>query len=163
MHIKNIPKKRKPLPTLPKDPLSTKSTNYYNTFISVAGACKRTEGTIPPNKIPPTVARLEYDLIANNPYKYSSDEVLFEIFQKRNPDALTCDFHPEKQACFRCSPLSKSYGWGFHFDEMGKVAIFGMESRKYQVFLDNGEIHHKTAFSSKKTTQQTIPPHAPHQ
>ncbi len=127
-----------------------KSTNYYNTFISVAEECKRETGTIPTQKSPPTVASLKYELISINPYKYTSDEILFEIYSQRIRTSKITDFDTEKQACFRCSPLAKSYGWGFHFDVDGRVALYGMESVEYQQFLDDGDLKHKAAFSTKR-------------
>ncbi len=126
-----------------------KSTNYYNTFIAVAEQCKKTVGTVPLKKIPPTVANIKYELISQNPYRYTSDEVLSDIYFQRHPDATSSDYLQVNQACFRCSPLAKYYGWGFHFDIDGRVALYGMDSQEYQEFLDNGDITQKAAFSSK--------------
>jgi len=127
-----------------------KSTNYYNTFISVAQTCKKTAGTIPPQKTPPTVAQLEYEIITANPYSLTSDEIQFEVYKRRNKNACLEDFAKINHACFRCSSLSQNYGWGFHFNEDGKVALFAVESEDYQHLLDNGEITQKLAFSSTK-------------
>ncbi len=127
-----------------------KSTNYYNTFISVAESCKRTQGTIPPEKSPQTVARMEYEMIHANPYKFTSDDVLFKIHNERNGATLLQDFFRKGQACFRCSPLPKSYGWGFHFDEEGRVAIIGKETPEYQKFLSDSDIEQKFAYAPKR-------------
>ena len=132
------------------------STNYYETFITVADACKRTEGTVPPKKEPATVARMKYDMISQNPYKYTSDDVLWMIHCQRKGKTLIQDFFAKGQACFRCSPLSKSYGWGFHFDKDGKVAVYGMETDEYKNFLSDDSQKKKHAFSKKIKTQIVV-------
>jgi hypothetical protein len=127
-----------------------RNTNYNNTFIAVAEDCKKSTGTIPPKKTPPTVAQLTYDIISQNPYKYTSNEILLEIHRQRNEGATLQDYSRNRQACFRCSPLSKTYGWGFHFDTHWKVAIYCLASQQYQQFLNDSGVKQKTAFSSKR-------------
>ena len=122
------------------------STNYFDTFIEVAEGAKVSCGTKPPVKETKTVAEMQYDLIANNPYSYTSDEVLFQVFADRNN--LTKEeykqareqFFSKGQPCFRASPLTKTYGFGIHFDRDGKTAIYGMETEEYQGFLADAGI-----------------------
>lgn len=58
------------------------------------------------------------DLISKNPYKYTSDEILFQVHAKKNNIAVEdLDSEREKffskgQPSFRSSPLTKRYGWG---------------------------------------------------
>jgi hypothetical protein len=117
------------------------TTNYYNTFIEAAEDCPLTNGEIPPlkgeNK---TVANIEFELISKNPYKYSSDDVLFQVFADKN-DLTKSDykdarelFFSKGQACLRASPLTKRYGWGIHNDNNGKIALYGMETPEYEKF-----------------------------
>ncbi|WP_219621132.1 DUF6157 family protein [Bacillus sp. UMB0893] len=32
--------------------------------------------------------------------------------------------------------LPKKYGWEFHFDEAGKIALYGIESPEYKQFME---------------------------
>ena len=34
----------------------------------------------------------------------------------------------------RASALPKKYGWGVHFDEQGRMALYGMETDAYREF-----------------------------
>ncbi|RPD40866.1 DUF6157 family protein [Chitinophaga barathri] len=117
------------------------TTNYFNTFIIVADDCPVANGEIPPvkgeNK---TIANIEFDMIRQNPYKYTSDDVLFQVFADKN-DLVKSEykearekFYSKGQPCFRASPLTKRYGWGVHFDKDGKMAIYGSETKEYEKF-----------------------------
>jgi hypothetical protein len=115
------------------------TTNYQNTFIEIAEDSPATRGEIPPMKGEnKTVANIEFDMISKNPYKYSSDEVLFQVFADKNDltkseynDARE-QFFSKGQACLRASPLTKRYGWGIHNNEEGKIALFGRETPEYE-------------------------------
>lgn len=56
-----------------------RTTNYTDTFISVTDDCREGIGEAPPEKTPATLARMQYEMIRENPYRYTSDEVLFAI------------------------------------------------------------------------------------
>ena len=96
------------------------STNYTNAFIEVADDCKADAGTIPPEKKAKTVARMQYEMIHDNPYQYTSDDVIFTIYAARNGideaewDSARDVFFSKGQTCLRSSPLGKTYGWGIH-------------------------------------------------
>ena len=111
------------------------TTNYFNTFITTAEDTKAERGTPPESRRKDkTVAGMQFDMIAENPYKYTSDEVLYTIYAERNDipetelDSAREQFLSKGQPCFRASPLTKSYGFGVHFNEEGKMALYGMES-----------------------------------
>ena len=54
------------------------TTNCFNTFIRVAEDCPARTGEEPPLRAgKPTVACLQYGMIAKAPYKYTSDDVIF--------------------------------------------------------------------------------------
>lgn len=133
------------------------TTNYFNTFIEVAEDTNAIVGTQPPQKgDKKTVAAMQYDLIAENPYKYTSDDVLFLVFAERN-DLLESEykqareeFFSKGQACFRTSPLPKIYGYGVHSDTDGKIAIYGCETEEYQKFLRDKSLKFLKAMKSKK-------------
>lgn len=60
------------------------STNYINTFIEAAADTSVHKGTVPPVKEKRTIAEMQYELIVRNPYSYTSDDVLFQVFADRN-------------------------------------------------------------------------------
>jgi len=132
------------------------STNYFETFIEVAEDTKTDFGTIPPAKEKKTVAEMQYELIAKNPYKFSSDDIFFQVFADRNDltkaeyEKAREQFFSKGQPCFRASPLTKTYGFGIHSDKNGKVALFGMESNEYQKFLADKNIKKVKAMKSSK-------------
>src|SRR5688500_16887721 len=96
------------------------TTNYFDTFIEVADDTKAKCGIQPPSKGKKTVAEMQYDLITKNPYKFTSDDIFFQVFADRNE--LTKAEHKQAreqyflkgQPCFRASPLTKTYGFGVH-------------------------------------------------
>lgn len=53
------------------------TTNYVSTFISVAEDCPATQGEIPPTKDPKSAAQIQYEMLANHPYEFTSDDVIF--------------------------------------------------------------------------------------
>lgn len=132
------------------------STNYFDTFIEVAEDTKADFGTIPPSKEKKTVAEMQYTLIAKNPYKFSSDDIFFQVFADRKDLTITEyekareQFFSKGQPCFRASPLTKTNGFGIHSDKNGKVALFGMESNEYQKFLADKNIKKVKAMKSNK-------------
>ena len=54
------------------------TTNYTNTFITVAEDCKAAVGIAPPDTQPKTAARIEYEMLLSSPYQYTSDDVLYQ-------------------------------------------------------------------------------------
>ncbi|EKF54626.1 hypothetical protein I215_11724 [Galbibacter marinus] len=123
------------------------TTNYFDSFILVSEDTKVSCGTKPPlraNKA--TVATLQYDLLVNNPYLYTSDELLFKVFAERNNISqetypqMKSDFFSKGRACLRASPLPKTYGFGIHANSQGKLAIFAMESQQYERLLNDPKI-----------------------
>lgn len=133
------------------------STNYTNTFIQIADDCPTNIGEIPPIKADAkTVANMQFDMIFKQPYKYTSDEVLFTIFAERNyiskselKNAKEL-FFSKGQACLRASPLTKRYGWGVHHNNEGKVALFGSETNEYKKLSTDKNIKIVKAMKSSK-------------
>lgn len=52
-------------------------TNYFDTFIEVADDCPVRTSEIPPRKESKTAAQIEYEMLAGNLYKYTSDDVVY--------------------------------------------------------------------------------------
>ena len=58
-----------------------KSTNYYNTLIEVAEDCTATRGEVPRLRAgKQTIAGMQFEKIYDDPYQFTSDEILFSIF-----------------------------------------------------------------------------------
>ena len=126
------------------------STNYINTFIEAAEDCPVTAAQIPPDKEPRTAARIAYDMLIDNPYKYTSDDVLFESNGARRGMSRD-DFFSKGQPCFRSSALTKRYGWGIHSNADSRIAVYAVESDEYKhLAKDESLAHIKAVRSSKK-------------
>lgn len=115
------------------------TTNYTDTFITQAPDSPATAGMVPPhNPTKPTHASLQYQLLAENPYRYTSDDVFFHCYAQKqalSPGELAEArelFFSKGQPCFRASPLTRTYGWGVHSDSQGRVALYGCQTPEYQ-------------------------------
>ena len=133
------------------------TTNYYNSFIEIADDSVAEKGEIPPLKgDKKTVATIQFDLIHKNPYQFTSDDVLFQVFAERNEitdgemDDARKQFFSKGQPCLRASTLTKRYGWGIHFNELGKIALYGTETEKYIQFLSDTSLKRFQAVRSSK-------------
>ncbi|WP_339922459.1 DUF6157 family protein [uncultured Cyclobacterium sp.] len=133
------------------------TTNYQNTFIEVADDCPVDKAETPPmkgNKI--TVAYRQFALLNEAPYKYTSDEVLFQVYANKNDliqaeyQEACVEFFSKGQPCFRASPLTKRYGFGIHSNEEGKIALFGIETEEYAKFIADDSIEKVKAMRSKR-------------
>ncbi len=131
------------------------STNYFNTFIEISEDSSLERAKIPSLKDKnPSVAQMQYEMIAPNPYAHQSDDVIFEIWAKRqgktNDEATRETYFSKGQPCLRTSPLAKTHGFGFHFDEAGRVALYAVESDEYARFAKADDVKHLKAMRNKR-------------
>jgi hypothetical protein len=137
------------------------STNCFNTFIRVAEDCPAGTGEEPPpHGGKTTVAGLQYEMIAQAPYKYTSDDVIFatsalgrELGAKatKKERSLARDaFFSRGQACMRASGLGKRFGWGVHADNEGRIAIYAVDSERYHAFASDPNLTQTRAMRSKR-------------
>lgn len=133
------------------------TTNYHNTFIEVAEDCPALIGEVPPLKgDTKTVANIQFELLSRNPYKYTSDDILFRVFALRNDlieselESARQQFFSKGQPCFRSSPLTKRYGWGIHSNSEGKIALYGCETVEYKKLSDDKNLKIVKAMKSHK-------------
>lgn len=133
------------------------TTNYINTFIAVAPDCRATIAEVPRiSAEKPTVAALQFELIAEHPYQMTSDEILFAVHATRTgiaTDELEAErerFFAKDQACLRASPLGKRYGWATHHDEHGRVAVYGVGSADYERLVQDTSLTQKVAMRSSR-------------
>ena len=133
------------------------STNYFNTFIEIAEDSKATQGEIPPEKgDTKTVASMQFEIVSQNPYKYTSDDVFFQVYANKQ-DLIPAEFAEARkeffskgQPCFRATPLTKRYGWGVHSNSEGKIALYSCNSAEYEHFAHDPNIKTVKAMKSNK-------------
>lgn len=102
--------------------------SYKNTLITISEDSKVSSAKVPVIKNEkPTIAYIEHDLINNNPYKFTQEDVQFKTYliknqmEAENAAELREQFFSKSKACFRASPLVKNYGWGIHYNNQGKL------------------------------------------
>ncbi|MFT4119854.1 DUF6157 family protein [Bradyrhizobium sp.] len=137
------------------------TTNYFDTFIRVAEDCPARSGEEPPPRAgQPTVAGLQYAMIAKAPYRYTSDDVIFATSapgrelgagaSKAEKSAARAAFFSRGQACMRASGLGKRFGWGVHADGKGRIAIYAVDSADYQALARDSNLTQVSAMRSKR-------------
>lgn len=132
------------------------TTNYFNTFVETAEDCSKV-GEVPIKKgDQQTIAQMQFDILSANPYRYTSDDVLFEVFAQRNnipqkdiPQSRK-EFFSKGQPCFRASPLTKSFGWGVHSNRDGQIALVSKHSKEYDRFVKDESVTKVKAMRSKR-------------
>lgn len=127
---------------------------YRSTLIAIADDCP---AMVPQMPAKPGVAAFQYAMLAGNPYQFTQDEVLFRTHHRNeegDPDAIRVahwdEFFRQPRACLRASPLPKKFGWGFHFDSEGKVALLGVDSAEYQRLLADSGVKVVKAMRTKR-------------
>lgn len=132
------------------------TTNYKNTFIAVADDCPATRAEIPPSREEKTLANLQFEMVFENPYQYTSDDVLFHCYATKNGlrkselKQAREEFFSKGQACFRASPLTKRYGFGVHNNDEGKIALYGVETPEYKKLSKDKNLEVVKAMRSKR-------------
>ena len=128
-----------------------KDMGYRDTFIRIAGDCPTAVGVVPAARGDRrSIHVLQYELLAARPYRLTHADLRFEVhvLHKAVPAAevearaaeiragLLATPHP----CLRASLLPKKYGWGVHYDQHGRIALFGAESDVYRRFTRPGAV-----------------------
>ena len=133
------------------------TTNYFDTFIEVAPDSRAATGTSPPSRATgPTVAELQFTMLVEHPYEFTSDDVLFMIYADRaniadkDRASARAEFFSKGQACLRSSPLGKTYGWGTHHDAEGRVALVALGTPEYSALARDSMVKHTAALRSKR-------------
>jgi len=134
-----------------------KDHNYYQTFLRVADDSKATTGIVPEAKAgKETLASLQYKLISKKPYALTQEDILFEVFAIRNNIAKGDlkqewqKYFSKGQPCLRTSPLCKTYGWGIHFRQDGKIALYAVDSKEYKRYTNDKSLKQIMAMRSKR-------------
>jgi len=124
--------------------------NYYDTFITIAPDCPAESGVKPPDKKTGlTKAGIEYELVANRPYGYTQEELLYQVHIRHKGISaeeleekgtqLRDEFFQKPMPCMRASMLPKKFGWGIHFNAEGYMALVSADSPDYERFKSGGD------------------------
>lgn len=135
--------------------------NYYSTFISAADDCPVDAGEDPPQRAGTTsAAQVHLAMARDEPYVHTQEQILFRTHL--NAKGLAVAEHPEGgerweaffakgQPCLRASAAAKRYGWGFHFDEHGRVKAVPIGSDEYRRLAADGDLRQLQAMRSSRT------------
>ncbi len=131
--------------------------NYYDTLIEVADDCPATEAQVPRARgAKKTKALVEYELLVNRPYKYTEEDIAFDVYAVLHeiPKAIWLEerkqFLSKGHPHLRVSALPKRYGWGIHNNSEGKIALIAVESPVYEQLLNDPRITKIKAFRSTR-------------
>lgn len=134
---------------------------YQNTFIKVSEDCPVTSAEIPVAKNGRKSAHLlQYEFLTQNPYRFGHEELIWEVYvqQKEIPAEVVAAEGAEMKAqlfskghpCLRASALVKRYGFGAHYNEAGKIALYALGSPAYDQFLTQENVKVLPGMRSRK-------------
>ena len=134
------------------------TTNYVHTLIAVAEDCPAEHGVTPPAKPGnPSIASRTFQLIADNPYRFTSDDVLFTVYADRAglPDserpAARERYFSSGRPCLRASALGKKYGWGIHANDDGRLALYAVDSLEHAALAMDKPLQNETEHRAEGT------------
>jgi Family of unknown function (DUF6157) len=127
------------------------ATKIFNTFVSVADDCPAGKSVVPPSRTgAETIATIQYRLLMEKPFRYTLEDLIFEVHLARmritseeraeRGEKIRARLFSRPHACMRASPLTKSYGWGAHYDEKGRLAIVARESKDYSRLASSADL-----------------------
>lgn len=114
---------------------------YVSTFIAVAEDCRAATGEVPPVRAgAPTVAGLQHAMLTAEPGRWQQEDVLLACspavrgrgdLPEEELERLREEYFAQPRACLRASPLPKTYGWGLHYDDQGRITLHPVDSPEY--------------------------------
>ena len=136
------------------------SVGYRNTFISVAEDCRAGTGEVPPERGgAPTVAGVQYAMLAGAPGRWTQEDVLIASspgvrgrtdLDDEELERLTEEYFRTPRACLRASPLPKTFGWGLHYDAEGRITLHAVGSESYARLSTDPSLTQLRAMRSKR-------------
>jgi hypothetical protein len=135
--------------------------SYTSTFIQVAADCPAKTSEVPVAKREAVPAHVvQYELLTTHPYRYGHEDLVYEVYvrQKGIPaavlatdaEAIRAELFSKGHPCLRASSLTKRYGFGAHYNEAGKIALYPVESPEYGQFLQDDSVRKLPAMRNKK-------------
>lgn len=131
------------------------ATGYVNAFITLAPDCTATAGTVPMQAT--SIAGLEHALLTERPYHYTSDDLILNVHRHHKDvgdadlDAFTAFLFAKSHPCMRVSMLPKRWGWGVHYDEQGRIALYGTETEDYRRLAARKDLRVMAAVRSRRS------------
>ena len=134
--------------------------SYKSTFITIAPDSDAERGEIKAsNRAKKPAHIIQHELLMQNPYKFNHEELIFEVYLEK--EGLDDVSHNEKieiwdklfkkeHPCLRASALTKKYGFGAHYNQDGKIALYPIDSEKYQDFVNDDEVKKLPAMRTKR-------------
>ncbi|CAK4834079.1 unnamed protein product [Aphanomyces euteiches] len=121
-----------------------------DTFVRVSTDSPAEHSKVPSSKKETkSVHQIQYELLTERPYYYTHEELIFQVHLRHKGipsddpevslESVREQLFSKSHACLRASMLPKQYGWGVHYDEQGRIALYGMESPEYSEFIENNE------------------------
>ncbi len=133
---------------------------YRSTFISVAEDCRASTGEVPPARAGvPTVAGVQFALLAGEPGRWTEEDVLVlsapGVRGRSDVDeaelaALRAEYFATPRPCLRASPLPKSHGWGLHYDAEGRITLHAVDSADYARLRADATLTQLTAMRTRR-------------
>lgn len=131
------------------------ATGYLNTFVLVAPDCPVEAGTAPPR--PDSIAGLEYALLSGDPYGFTGEDLILavhlrhkQVVEGADRTAFRAALFSKPHPCLRASMLPKRYGWGAHYDEKGRIALYGCETEAYRTLGSRTDLTIVPAMRNRK-------------
>ncbi|MCW1924405.1 DUF6157 family protein [Luteolibacter arcticus] len=131
--------------------------SFRDTFVRIAADCPGSAGVEPPRrggKKPVHLIQLE--LLRAAPHHFTHQSLVVESELLREPptgesrNQIVVRICSKPLPCLRCSPLAKRYGWGFHFDGEGKIAVHAAGSASYEKLAADPKLDQVSAMRSKR-------------
>jgi Family of unknown function (DUF6157) len=132
--------------------------NYHNVLVEVAADSPAAVAQVPqPRGGRKTKAVVEYELLAGHPYRYTEEDTAFAVYAvvhhipKASRATERKKFLSKRHPHLRVSALAKRYGWGFHNNAEGKIALIAVESPEYKRLLNDPDTAKVKAFRSARS------------
>jgi hypothetical protein len=135
--------------------------SYTHTFIPVSADCPVQKSEIPvPRRDTVPAHVIQYQLLTEHPYRFGHEELVYAVYVRQkeiseavlatDADAIRAELFSKGHPCMRASSLTKRYGFGAHYNEAGKIALYPVESPEYQQFMQNDTVRKLPAMRNKK-------------
>lgn len=128
--------------------------SYTDAFITLAPDCPVAVGQVP--RQPMSIAGLEHAVLLAHPYRYTASDLILEV-QRRHKQVRDADLpafraylFAKSHPCMRLSMLPKRWGWGVHYDEQSRMAIYGAETSNYCHFAMRSDLRVMPARPSRR-------------
>jgi len=117
-----------PTTTAVSEALKRVSSGCLEELIEVAEDCPVDRAEEPPDGSPKSIVRIGYEVLIENPYRFTEREFFHEVnVVRRQRSDLKIESYNIKQ-----SQVVKAHGWGVHRNQDGMLALVAMESDRYR-------------------------------